>query len=367
MKIGIDVRLWNETGIGRYIRNLIVHLNILDRKNEYVLFARSQDVFEIQEKVSSKNFTVIKADISWHSLSEQVAFPRLLNQYNLDLMHFPYFSVPIFYKKPYVVTVHDLIINHFSTGRATTLPMPFYKLKRAGYKLILKRAIHDSKKVIVPSLATKDEILSYYKHDVNKDDIRITPEGVDDSISDFSPITYKRKSPYFLYVGNAYPHKNLETLIKAFNFFSELHPDFKLYLIGKKDYFYKKVQEKNKNGNIEFLGFIKDDELSKLYKQATATFAPSFMEGFGLTTLEAMKMGSLVAASEIPSFKEVCSSHAFYFNPQDALSIKKTMENIISISETDKKARIQDAQKHAESFSWKKTARLTLEVYESCL
>lgn len=367
MKIGIDVRLWNQTGIGRYIRNLVTQLSTLDSKNEYVLFAQSDDAGEIKSSVSSKNFTVIKTDIKWHSVSEQIAFPRQLNKYNLDLMHFPYFSVPVFYKKPYVVTVHDLIINHFSTGKATTLPLPLYKLKRVGYKFILKKAISDAKKVIVPSLATKNEILSSYNQDVKKDNIVVTPEGVDDSISDFSPLVFKKDARYFLYVGNAYPHKNLEKLTQAFNFFSELHPEYKLYLAGNKDFFYKKLLAENKNKNIEFLGFVKDDELSKLYKQAEATFVPSLMEGFGLTTLEAMKMGSLVAASDIPSLKEVCTQNAFYFNPKDAISIKRIMEEIITISDAEKKKRISEARKHAESFSWEKTAQLTLEVYQACL
>ena len=119
--------------------------------------------------------------------------------------------------------------------------------------------------------------------------------------------------------------------------------------------------------NIEFLGHVSDEELSKLYRQAAATYVPSLMEGFGLTSLEAMKMGSLVAVSKIPSLEEVCGGHAFYFDPTDVISIKKTMEEIIGLQDSDKKKEIIEGKKHAESFSWEKAARLTLDAYQSAL
>lgn len=371
--IGIDARLWNQTGIGRYIRNLVAELLEVDTKNQYVLFARPDDIVDIKavsNKAHTINPIIIPTSIRWHSVKEQLEFPRLLNKYNLDLMHFPYFSVPIFYKKPFVVTVHDLIINHFPTGRASTLPSPLYKLKRAGYGFVLKRAIHDAKKVIVPSLATKNEIVSFYKHDVKKDNIVVTPEGLDGSINDFEPALYKPKNPYFLYVGNAYPHKNLEKLIEAFKMFTLQVPGYSLFLVGREDYFYKRLKEhvrREKIDNVEFLGYVSDTELSKLYAQARATIVPSLMEGFGLTALEAMSMGSLVAVSKIPSLSEVCGKNVLYFDPEDVLSIVTSLQEIANMSDAERKKMVGNAKKHAESFSFKKTAQLTLDAYSSSL
>ncbi|MFI5265490.1 MAG: glycosyltransferase family 4 protein [Candidatus Levyibacteriota bacterium] len=368
MAIGIDVRLWKQTGIGRYIRNLVSELSKLDKKNQYALFARPEDIEDIKSAVSSQQFVVIPTDIKWHSVSEQVEFPRLLNKYNLDLMHFPYFSVPVFYKKPFVVTVHDLIINHFPTGKASTLPFPLYKVKRLGYGLVLKKAIHDAKKIIAPSNATRNEIINIYK--TRKDKISVTPEGVDDTISDFKPVLFKPKNPYFLYVGNAYPHKNLERFLEAFKLFTVDNSRFTVKLVGRQDFFYKKLKgyvEKNKIQGVEFLGYVEDLDLANLYAQATATFIPSLMEGFGLTALEAMSMKSLVACSKIPSLEEVCGANAQYFNPEDILSITGAMEQIAGLSEKEKPELIKKAKKHAETFSWKTTAKLTLDVYNSCL
>lgn len=94
MKIGIDCRLWNQTGVGRYIRNLVNNLDKADHKNDYVLFMRHKDAGEL--KIKNSKFNVVEVDAPWHSLNEQLVFPKILNSQNLDLMHFTYFSIPFF-------------------------------------------------------------------------------------------------------------------------------------------------------------------------------------------------------------------------------------------------------------------------------
>jgi glycosyltransferase involved in cell wall biosynthesis len=106
-----------------------------------------------------------------------------------------------------------LIIDHFPTGQASTLPLPLYRFKHFSYQQIVRIAAHNAKAIITPSLATKEEILSHYK--VSDSKVFVTYEGVDSGFSG-----KKGKStidaPYFLYIGNAYPHKNLERVVKAF-------------------------------------------------------------------------------------------------------------------------------------------------------
>jgi len=368
-KVGIDVRLWSETGIGRYTRNLVENLGKSDSNLQYILFGLPKDLDGINHQVAGfknkSNFVTIGADIRWHSVAEQIRFPKLLNTYNLDLMHFPYFSVPVFYNKPFIVTVHDLIINHFSTGQATTLPLPMYYAKRFGYSFILKNAITKSVKIITPSMSTKQEVLEHYN--VSESKIIVTPEGVDSSILDFKLTTFREKHPYFLYVGNAYPHKNIEKLIDAFILFSEKYPEYKLRLVGKKDYFYKKLINRTKHKNIEFAGYLSDHDLSKQYMQSDALFVPSLMEGFGLTALEGMKMGAIVACSDIPSLNEVCGKNAFYFEPSDVLSIIAIMEQIKGLSKDARLDMIKQGKKQVEKFSWEKMTKETIDVYNSCL
>ncbi|MGE5041275.1 MAG: glycosyltransferase family 4 protein [Candidatus Levyibacteriota bacterium] len=367
-KIGIDARLWLQTGIGRYIRNLVIGLGNLDKENSYVLFVRPEDQQEITGVIAGmkygNHFSLIPCNISWHSLREQIEFPKLLNRYSFDLVHFPYFSVPVFYKKPYVVTVHDLIMNHFPSGKATTLPLPLYKLKKMGYSFVMKKTIQNAEKIIAPSHATKEEIMDHYK--VTEDKIVVTPEGVDENISSLAPVIFT-KEPYFLYVGNTYPHKNVERLVEAFTIFLRTHPNHRLIIAGKKDHFTRQLEKKIIDAPVEFAGFVTDETLARLYKHALATFVPSLMEGFGLTALEAMQMESLVAASKIPAMEEVCIQNALYFDPKDTLSMVKVMEDVIGMSEGEKKKRIAEAKKHVEKFSWEKMARKTLDVYNSIL
>src|SRR5438270_8706473 len=99
MKIGIDARLWNETGVGRYIRNLVTQLAEIDKKNDYVIFLKKQEYESIV--TPGNNFRKRLADVHWHSLQEQSIFLRHLYQENLDVMHFPYFSFPLFYARPF--------------------------------------------------------------------------------------------------------------------------------------------------------------------------------------------------------------------------------------------------------------------------
>ena len=129
MRIGIDARLWNQTGVGRYIRNLVLNLHDIDKTNNYILFVRKIDFEEIQKQIVNSNWKIVNVNIKWHSLEEQINFPKILEKQKLELIHFPYFSVPVRYKGPFIVTIHDLIMDHFPSGNASTLPTPFYYLK----------------------------------------------------------------------------------------------------------------------------------------------------------------------------------------------------------------------------------------------
>src|SRR5260221_7777815 len=180
MKIGIDCRLWNETGVGRYIRNLVWELQELDKTNEYILFVEDKATVQITNQelnITNNNWKVVRTNIHWHSLDEQIKFPRILNRENLDLMHFPYFSLPIFYKRPFIVTIHDLIILHYPTGKASTLPLPLYYLKQFGYQRVLAHAVTQAKKVIVPLNAVKDDLSQTFH--VSEEKITVTYEGMD--------------------------------------------------------------------------------------------------------------------------------------------------------------------------------------------
>lgn len=370
MRIGIDARLWSETGVGRYIRNLVWQLQKLDTANDYVLFV-SQNLKIEDVRLTNKKWKIVPTDIRWHTLEEQRLFPKVLEKENLDLIHFPYFSVPIFYNRPFVITIHDLIIHHFPTGKASTLPSPVYYLKLFGYKYVIQQAAQKAQKVITVSEATKDEIVKHLG--ISQDKIVVTYEGVESTINEERrskneklPFEYEN---YFLYVGNAYPHKNLDRLVEAFKLIVTEFPDTKLVFVGKDDYFYRGLKQKVRSLKIEkniiFAGFVSEEELQAYYEYATATIQPSLMEGFGLTGLEAMKNDCLVLASDIPSLKEIYKDAALYFDPLAVESLHATIREVLVNGKLFQNY-IVKGRKRVSEFSWKEMAEQTLKIYESC-
>lgn len=365
MKIGIDARLYHETGVGRYIYNLLREFSKIDNGNEYIVFTTKKASFEIKD---FKNMTVVPVSVRWHSLKEQVVFPLILNHHRLDLIHFPYFSVPILNTHPFAVTIHDLTTLEFKTGRASTLPYYLYNLKHLAYKLILKNALYNSKKIIVPSKTVKEEIVKHFKDIDNK--ISVTYEAGAFLGNGFKEtLSYE---PFFLYVGNVYPHKNIENAVKAVSHLnSQTNKKYTFVIVSKKDHFrdllQKFITKNNYSAFVKFKDNISDSELSYLYKRAEALLFPSFKEGFGLPVLEALNNKCLVCCSDIKVFKELYKDIPFYFNPDKDAEIAMALHKIILMKDTEKNKIREMGLKLSSQFTWEKTARQTLRVYQEAV
>jgi glycosyltransferase involved in cell wall biosynthesis len=357
MRIGIDARLINETGVGRYIRNLIAELGTIDEESSYVVFLK-RDAFD-SFKVPNSRWQKRLADVSWHSVAEQFVMPWLLVKEHLDLVHIPYFNVPIFYPGKFIVTIHDLTILHFDTGKATTLPLPFYKLRRLGYYMALAVGLRRASKIIAVSNTTKQEIIDHFQIDPGK--IAVTHEGMDLGTKNRKKII---EDPYFLYVGNAYPHKNLETLLKAF---AQLITPYKvkLVLVGKDDFFYKRIRETVKTmglvRSVIFFGPANEEQLPSLYGHAIALVFPSLMEGFGLPAVEALAVGCPVICSNIAVFTEILGNLPIYFETTNVDQLADKMKEVLQSppsAEWKKKATLL-----ASNFDWGKMSKETLCIY----
>lgn len=160
---------------------------------------------------------------------------------------------------------------------------------------------------------------------------------------------------YALYIGNAYPHKNLDFLIKAWDGIK-----LPLILAGGRSVFYEHLEKKLHNPNIHLIGHV--ENLEDLYKNATVFVFPTLMEGFGLPPLEAMKAGVPVVASDIPVLREVLGNAAVFFDPTNTEDLKKK----ISFAQTYRKVLIKKGFDQVKKYSWERMARETLNVYESC-
>ncbi|EKD86407.1 MAG: glycosyl transferase group 1 [uncultured bacterium] len=365
MTIGIDARLWSQTGVGRYIKNLVTNLHNLDKKNSYVLFVTKKDFPEVEKQIRNKNWKIVVVNISWHSISEQIKLPSLIKKEKVDLMHFPYFNVPIFVSVPFVVTIHDLIYHHFVSGKASTQPLWLYGFKMIAYRFVVHVTAKKAKKIIAVSNSTKNEIMDHLK--IKQEKIEVTYEAADDLKKSNKKITLDN---YFLFVGNVYPHKNVDTLIRAFKKVAS-RKDVKLLFVGREDFSYKKLKKKvsdlESSGNLIFKQDVDDDTLASYYKNAICLVRPSHMEGFSLPPLEAIANECLVIASEIPVHREIFGDSIIYFNSQDENDLAAKMTKLLSMDKKEKEQRIKKGVEKAKEFSWERTARQTLKIYESSL
>ena len=371
MRIGIDARLYQEAGVGRYIRNLVLNLQEIDHKNEYFLFLKSADCQKIEVP---KNFRKIKADYSWYGYREQLLLPLSLIKYRLDLVHFPHFNVPIIYPGKFIVTIHDLIHQHFKMDRATTLSPLLYKLKRFGYNIAFSQALNRAAKIIVPSSYVKGLLIKEWSVDEKR--VIETKEAVDDKfISILKKLTtqenervlrkFKITTPYIFYVGNAHPHKNVEGLIKAYLKIREKYPELDLVLSGHDHYFWQRIKKSYPSNGIVYTGYVEDRELAVLYKNALAFVMPSLEEGFGIPILESMVCETPVVSSSAGSLPEVGGDAAVYFDPEDQDEISGKIEQVLEQPGLRRNL-IRNGLKRYRQFSWKGLAEATLKEYYAC-
>jgi len=376
MRIGIDCRFWGikHAGLGRYTHNLATNLLRIDQENKYILFFRKEKGKGIKHL---SNVEKVFFDVPHYSLKEQALFPRTIAKYKLDLLHFPHFNIPIFLRKtPFIVTIHDLI-KHFFKGRTvTTKNILTHSIKHLGYQLVIDKAIKKAQKIIVPSYFVKDQISVHYPG--SKEKIKVIYEGVDEKLKTQSPKSkakrilkkYRITKPYFLYVGNVYPFKNVPMLLKTFKRESNPKNPLKkvsLVIVCSRSVFWQRLKKQVKQLGLRkrviMTGRISDKELRVLYKNAIAFTTPSLMEGFGLPGLEALSIGCPVIAAKAGSLPEIYGDAATYFDPQNTDDLVKKMNKVLSFAKDQRKKIIQKGKDQAQKYSWRKMAEETLEIY----
>ncbi len=364
MKIGIDARLYGaqkNRGIGRYIEKLLTHLQMVDNTNQYYIFLlpTNYDLFT----VTAKNFHKVKVAIPWYSWLEQLWWPFILYFYSFDLVHFTHFNVPIMYRRRYIITLHDLIMTHYTDDRSTTKNKYIYKLKIYLARIMINLTARKAKTIICPSQYTQADVIKHLG--VKKENCRVIYEAVDDNKEFlFEKLDdYKINAPFFLYVGAAYPHKNLERLIKGFLKFDK-SSKYNLVLVGRVDYFYSRLKEKYKQqDNVIFTGEVNDRQLSTLYSQALAFVFPSLIEGFGLPPLEAMQNNCPVISSNSSCLPEILGEAALYFNPTNEEEIADSLAKIINNQSLVATLKIK-GKKRLQNYSWQKMAKETNQIYK---
>ncbi|MBN2884898.1 glycosyltransferase family 4 protein [Patescibacteria group bacterium] len=392
IRIGIDARFYGPVGkgLGRYVQEVVDNIININRESEqkfeFVIFLSPEnfDKFIFTDSFISKKLV----SLPWYSWREQLLFPFIILKEKIDLMHYPHFNVPIFSPVAFVVTIHDLILTKFPSRRASMLPVTLYWLKQIAYRIIIQVAVMRAKTVIAVSEFTKDDIVK--KLGIRADKIAVTYEGVailsnEDKIDSKDAVlindkqvlsSYKFHAPFLLYVGNAYPHKNLDKFLEVFSSLRYTHPDISLVMVGKDDYFYQRVKrvarnlhlwrEDTDNGKVFFPGYVSDNDLKVLYRQALLYVFPSLYEGFGLPPLEAMSQSCPVISSNQGSLPEILGESAVYFNPYDKVDMLTKITALID-NKSARESLIMKGREHVANFSWQRCAGETFDIYRRAL
>lgn len=371
MRIGIDARLYGpkQGGLGRYIEQLIRHLEQTDEHNEYVIFLRKDNWDEF--KPTKPNFKKALANIPWYSWQEQILLPFIVKMKKLDLIHFPHWNVPLIYNKPFIVTIHDLIMYHYPRQEASTHGPLVYWFKDKVHHLVLRQAVKKAKQIIVPTEFTKQDIHQSLNVPLNKISVtHLAPYTTKNQSTKADNILqkYNITKPFVLYVGVAYPHKNLHRLVQAWKIFTEKYGDnYQLVLVGKKNYFYNQLLDSDKAkqlNNLVYIDYLDDQLLAELYASASLYIFPSLYEGFGLPPLEAMTYGVPVASANTTCLPEILRDAAIYFDPENIEEMIRAIH--LGLHDQNLRQRLKKAAQHIlTKYSWEKTAQQTLRIYQS--
>lgn len=371
LTIGIDARMWGnkQTGIGRYISCLSEEFFRQAPDINFVLFMRDTDY--LKRYAHFKNIKAVKVKERWYSFSEQITLPlRFLNK-NLDILFAPHFNVPLIWHGKFVATIHD-ITPLFFPGHLQKTSL----FRKSAFKKVFSSTLKRAQHIIAVSSYTKDQIIKNFDNDVigAEKKLSVIYEGTSDlcNVEDpndisIPPLFKKNLSkPYIFFVGVWRPHKNIKGLLEAFVLIKkQLGAKYSLVLGGEEDSRYPQIRETwGKLGLEEDIirpGFIPDNQLPFWYKNSAAVVIPSFVEGFGLVGLEALKYGAPVAASSGGAIPEILKNAVSYFDPYDWNDMAKVIIDVLE-NKNERNRQQQAAPAVTSLYSWKESAGQTLDI-----
>lgn len=358
MKLVIDIRLINTSGIGTYLKNIIP--GILHTFDEVSVLGNTK---EIQLFEWSKKVEIIEFNANIYSIKEQFQYPFIIPK--CDILWCPHFNVPIFgvKAKSIITTIHD--VYHLTPDASISY------LKKIYAKILFRNAVQKSSMILTVSEFSKSEILKYTH--INSKKIEVVYGGINKTLfrNSTSNSSIKLPQDFILYVGNIKPHKNLIVLLKAYAAFSEeFRSKYQLVFIGKKEGFLtedntiqKFINNNDLQKHITFTGYLEDSEIPKIYKRADLFVFPSLYEGFGLPILEAIASQTKVITSNAASLPEVGGEAVIYFDPKNYLQLAELIKSNIDNSSNDDFLFFQ-GEKQLEKFSWENAIEKHLAAFK---
>jgi glycosyltransferase involved in cell wall biosynthesis len=338
-------------GIPRYFRSLI---------NEFEGEKRlSAKVFCPHQNTPPKSNPTLFTKTKWY-FHQQVTQTKNINAFKkhlkinpIDLIHPTYYDPYVTQLNlPYILTVFDL--THEFYPRLFS----FYDLTRRNKRKVIKKAT----KIIAISHNTKKDLVKYYHLDPDR--IVVIPLASSLDPKKIQPIPLPKN--FLLFVGARYAYKNFSRLLRAVS--SIIKKDSSLYLVCVGGGLFSD-QEQALLLNLEISDHVIhinpcDEELSYCYTRAQALIYPSLYEGFGLPIIEAFACNCPVILSNTSCHPEVAGQAGIYFDPLSVKSIRQTITKFLK-NPSKRNLAIKQGRVIAKHYSWKQTAKLTNELYQS--
>ena len=353
LRVALDLRLVNHSGIGTYLRGLLTGFAELEAPIEWTFIGPR---CEVPSRLQVREWIEFGAPL--YSLAEFRGYP---SPDGVDLLHYPHYNLPLTRLKPRVVTLHDLF--HLRYGSA---------LKRAYQRFFLMRLAWTRAEVIAISAKTREELRLW--SGVREQRITTISHGPG-RVAPGRPAAASAvelaggktlKPPWFLAVGIDQPRKNMDFLISALALWYRRRPTAPpLVWTGTAR---KKLTRRiasvpaDARAKIHVEPYAPDEQIEKLYAGAAGLIFPSLDEGFGLPTLEAMARGVPVLCARRRPMSDLLGDAPLWFDPSDSATLWRALDRVVD----DPVLRDQVAEnglKQAAKFSWLKAARETYGVY----
>ena len=341
----IDTRYLEQqnTGIAVGLKAFLIELEGLIDLKKFKIYL----LYQKEKKYNFDSFEYIQTDAKLFSIKEQLEFYKIFKTYNIDIFYSHHFVSPIFkYNVKVINVIHDLI------PYKVDVLSPLGKLY---YKIMNSITMKYSDVIAANSYATKNDIQDIFKrkdikviyHSYNRNKLNIFDDNILDKLN-------LQGDSYFLFVSSLKKHKNYKRVIEAFKQFNN-DKNYKLILVGKDN-------QNISNDEILFTGYISDEELNSLYRNASALIFPSLIEGFGLPILEAQCHQCPVITSNISSMPEVAGKGAIFVNPYDINDIENAFNLVLDKSIRDDL--IKKGKENLKRFSWKSYTEEIIKIFE---
>ena len=348
------------TGNEVYVRNLLKEFASLDGDSAFMAYL---SVDGARASIPERFSTDRVSRNPYLRLGLQLTLKLLRDR--PDLLHVQY-TAPLYCPVPIVATVHDVsFLEH---------PEYFTRFRARQLRWSVSRTVRSAARILAPSEFSRREILRAYN--VEEPKVVVVPIAVSSS---FRPVhretalawvqaRYQIPGPMILTVGDLQPRKNHIGLIRAFEELLRAHPQLqhRLVLTGKDTWYSPEVRRavaaSPVSNRIHLTGWVNDEDLVQFYGACEVFVFPSFYEGFGLPILEAMACGRAVACSNTSAMPEVANAAGILFDPRSVREMTRAMADLLLDAEL--RARTERlGVHHASLYSWRETARKTLDVY----